>query len=247
MVSTRRRSRYRDIDRRVAAGVQEIKSLTDRPSQVASADRVFPLRLSPSRFYDAEALMILAVPARIPAARRRGCGGRRRAPGRRGRNGARTRLAPRRCRCICSAAPAIWTGSSDAGTRPRRGPCTASEAMTFCSSRTFPGQSYRASAPMRSTTQRRAGPDATGRLRPDSLDQPRHVVRPLAQRRNRDADHVEPETQVGAESARLRLRRRAGGWSRRRRACRPCAACSRRRAGSPPPEERAAALPARAR
>ena len=37
-------------------------------------------------------------------------------------------------------------GNNEGPTRPRRGALTASAVITFCSSRTLPGQSYRASA-----------------------------------------------------------------------------------------------------
>ena len=44
-----------------------------------------------------------------------------------------------------------------------------------------------------------AGAHARGGLGPELLDEPRHFVRTFAQGRNRDADHVEPEAQVGTE------------------------------------------------
>src|SRR5262249_43616993 len=48
--------------------------------------------------------------------------------------------------------------------------------------------------------------EARGRRGEEVLDQERHVLGPLAQRRQRDADDVQPIVQVLAELAALRLR-----------------------------------------
>ena len=70
------------------------------------------------------------------------------------------------------------------------------------------------------------------------------VARPLAQRRQRDRDDVEPVVEVLAELA-LRRRPRAGrGWSRRRRARRRRSGRCRRRGGPGAPGARAGAWPA---
>ena len=100
---------------------------------------------------------IRSIPSRrsifaSPCARRRARARRARAAagaGQRGADEPALELLPRRLeRDAARSRPprATCAGSVPGVIRPRRGPCTASEAMTFCSSRTLPGQSYRASA-----------------------------------------------------------------------------------------------------
>ncbi len=70
------------------------------------------------------------------------------------------------------------------------------------------------------------------------------VVGALAQRRDRDVEHLQPIEQVLAEVAAFHGLRAGRGWSRRSRGCSPSASACRRAAGTRAPAARAGTSPA---
>ena len=117
-------------------------------------------------------------------------------------------------------------------------------SMQFCSSRTLPGQRYVAQLLHR---RRREHERLLVQVAAEALDEVprehRDVARPLAQRRNRDRKHRQPEIEVLAEAGAPPRRPSGPCWSRPRRARPPGRRAFRRRARTASPRARAGSWP----
>ena len=179
--------------------------------------------------------------ARSAAPASAACCARCRGGARRARGCRRCRGAPRRARCARRGSRSIGArvptrrrtggglveaadrdrGLRHARRRARRPSARSSARSRACSSsRTLPGQAWRASA------SRNSGVDARERRRRGAAPAPgssraheqRDVAGALAERRQLDREDAEAELEVRAEAARAHRRARGRGASRRRRA-----------------------------